>query len=675
MNVKEIVDHLFQNIAYTNQFIEIRSRIVSSLENEYEKKLDEYRDELLAYSYLLQEFSTIQSVGLLAGYSLEEIETWTQKDGISDMRTFKKHHILSRILILLFSFFSTIAISYFVLLFWVLEPVYLIPIVICLIFPICFIIWFKKWLIRDQKYSYEVCEFIISQSSSYFKKTINSFILGIFALAMGICIIFLSNVKGDEVLSQFLTSLSLVEILIFCIIKNICYNFYYHFLMGNSRVKDFKRHLLYILGFASLYWLIIGFVIGWVRGDVGSLLLIIFGVLYFGLALFYILKFRKRIPNVNLRFNKLRVSFVGTISLLTICYVSMRGDSWLLQPYINQVSAIEVTPKKIKYDEESAIYTITTQEEEFKLLQLTDIHLGGSNFSIQKDTKALQAVYKLIEYTKPDLVIVTGDLVFPLGIMSFSFNNNAPIMQFASFMRNTGIPWAFTYGNHDTESLAVLSEKEVDKLFQQLSFKNSRNLLYPYKQPDIYGRNNQIIEIRGKNDQLIQALFLLDSNSYIDKGINQYDYIHDDQVDWYKKGIQDLSDKEGRLISSMAFFHMPLNEYKEAYTLYKQNSKEVIYHFGKIGEKNEEICDSKYHSKLFEIAVELGSTKAMFCGHDHLNNIALSYKGIFLSYGLSIDYLAYPGIESKTEQRGATLITLFEDETYKVEPIHLNSIV
>jgi len=45
----------------------------------------------------------------------------------------------------------------------------------------------------------------------------------------------------------------------------------------------------------------------------------------------------------------------------------------------------------------------------------TDIHFGGSLYSIKKDTKALDAVYDLIEYTKPDLVIVTGDMTFPLG--------------------------------------------------------------------------------------------------------------------------------------------------------------------------------------------------------------------------------------------------------------------
>ena len=54
----------------------------------------------------------------------------------------------------------------------------------------------------------------------------------------------------------------------------------------------------------------------------------------------------------------------------------------------------------------------------------------------------------------------------------------------------------------------------------------------------------------------------------------------------------------------------------------------------------------------------LGSTTGVFCGHDHYNNMSLEYKGIRLTYGMSIDYLAMPGIAKDTKQRGAERITL-----------------
>lgn len=262
-----------------------------------------------------------------------------------------------------------------------------------------------------------------------------------------------------------------------------------------------------------------------------------------------------------------------------------------------------------------------------------------------------------------------------MGIMSMSFNNSAPVGQFAAFMRNIDIPWAFTYGNHDTESLATTSKRDLNELYKSLSYKTSGNLLYPYVQPDVTGRNNQLIEIRNSDGTLMQALFLIDSNAYTGEGINVYDYIHDDQVAWYAQEIERLNAKEGRTVPSMVFFHIPLQQYRTAYELYEQGSDEVKYFFGENGEKMiNKVCCSDYPSKLFDTMLELGSTKAVFCGHDHYNNMSLEYKGIRLTYGMSIDYLAMPGIEHDTKQRGAELITLYGDGGWDIRQIPLTSI-
>ena len=52
---------------------------------------------------------------------------------------------------------------------------------------------------------------------------------------------------------------------------------------------------------------------------------------------------------------------------------------------------------------------------------------------------------------------------------------------------------------------------------------------------------------------------------------------------------------------------------------------------------------------------------AVFCGHDHYNNFSIDYKGIRLTYGMSVDYLAYPGIYKEGTQRGCTIITFSPD--------------
>lgn len=51
----------------------------------------------------------------------------------------------------------------------------------------------------------------------------------------------------------------------------------------------------------------------------------------------------------------------------------------------------------------------------------------------------------------------------------------------------------------------------------------------------------------------------------------------------FKENIGRLSKQEGKLISSMAFFHIPLQEYREAYVLYESGSDRVKYFFGENG--------------------------------------------------------------------------------------------
>ena len=353
-------------------------------------------------------------------------------------------------------------------------------------------------------------------------------------------------------------------------------------------------------------------------------------------------------------------------------YRFLQKDVWLTQPYINTVPNISESTAEIAYDDDTGVYTITRHADAFRILQLTDIHLGGSITSFSNDIKALRACFDLINYTKPDLVVVTGDLSYPVGISSFSLNNTAPVMQFASFMRNTGVPWAFTYGNHDTEAMAASSKETLNDLYMSLSWKTSKNLLYPYVQPDIMGRNNQVIEIRNADGSLNSALFLIDSNAYVGEGFSKYDYIRDEQVDWYRAQVERLNAEAGRVVPSLCFFHIPLQEYATAYDLYQAGSDEVTYYFGENGEGS--ICASEYPSRLFDTAVELGSTRGFFCGHDHYNNMSLEYKGIRLTYGMSIDYLVMPGIANRTAQRGGTLITLDQDGEMTIDQIPYTSV-
>lgn len=369
------------------------------------------------------------------------------------------------------------------------------------------------------------------------------------------------------------------------------------------------------------------------------------------------------------------------IFFLSLCGIGITINGFMavqskkVQSYIESVPKIGNDDENISYDENKGIYTVQLQaNQNYKILQLTDIHIGGSRFSQDKDLLAYEAIYELVRYSNPDLIIVTGDVAYPLSIRTENFGTKNTLSQFAKFMDHLSIPWAFTPGNHDCEILGNVTQQKLNGYFEKYAYPNGGKMLYSATQPNITGLMNQIIEIKNADQTMNQLLFLIDSNSYIKTERNKYDYIHDDQVEWYESNIKEYVKNEGSPVSSMMFFHIPLEEYKKVYDLYMDNSNEVQYYFGENKEGGRKVCCSKCCSNIFEKAVELGSTKAMFAGHDHYNNISLGYKGIRLTYGMSIDYLTMHGIAKKTEQRGATLITLHPDSQFDIEQIKLKDI-
>ena len=376
----------------------------------------------------------------------------------------------------------------------------------------------------------------------------------------------------------------------------------------------------------------------------------------------------------------------------------------------------------------------------FKILQLTDTHFINSEVENKKDLStdytmrdrwAETAISDLINRADPDLIIVTGDAIFTLDILlSFTETNDnyAAFQKFAKYIDSFNIPWAFLFGNHDEEgSLHARLHGDVDEtkriLGAYLNSKDIKNCMYTNGPEEINGIGNYIINVVNRDGTTNNSLVLFDSGSYL-RGIvdeadgkayadqRKYEYVHDDQLDWYEKAIEDISRIEKKKVNSIVFQHIPMPVYQtvidaavealgenwqdtinEKWTYGKElklntSIGEIIYHGGICEEANHEVCCSfigTFHGKSFdgghefERLLKVGSTKYVFCGHDHRNTFSITYKGIRLSYGMSIDYSANgifspPIAENQTifddvNQRGGTLITLQKDSNVKVEQL------
>lgn len=324
-------------------------------------------------------------------------------------------------------------------------------------------------------------------------------------------------------------------------------------------------------------------------------------------------------------------------------------------------------------------WTFTT-DREFRVMQLTDVHIGGGFMSLKKDAMALNAIAAMVSAEKPDLVVVTGDIAYPVPFQSGTFNNKKSAEIFAALMEKLGVYWTVTFGNHDTELYSFYSREDMGDFYSDSNFKKC---LYKKGPEGISGVGNQIINVRNSQGVYTQSLYIIDSHSYTDGdflGVMwKYDNIHQDQIDWYKANVEKYNDynsdkyaelglKGDSTVKSTMFFHIPLTEFRDAWYEYANNGfadtddTKLIY--GTAGEENKVVYCGVGEDEMFETMLELGSTKGVFCGHDHKNNFSLDYKGIRLTYGMSVDYLAYPGIYKLGSQRGCTMITYSPDGSF-----------
>lgn len=339
---------------------------------------------------------------------------------------------------------------------------------------------------------------------------------------------------------------------------------------------------------------------------------------------------------------------------------------------------VEIEEQLVPEKDENGNWVFTT-DRDFKVMHLTDIHIGGGWMCYGRDKKALNAVATMITKEKPDLVIASGDIAYPVLVQAGTMNNYSGAKVFANLMESLGVYWSVTLGNHDSEPYSYFDREAVSEFY---SNENYKYCLYQAGPEDVDGYGNHIIEVKNSEGIITQAMVLIDSQAYVDDSIitslkGTYDNIHDNQVEWYEAEIRRMDDENKKIdkmadtVKTQAFFHIPLVELSDAWKEFEENdfkdTEDFKYIDGIIGEGGRRVFCGFGEDGLFEKMLELGSTKAMYHGHDHYNNLTAEYKGITFSCGYSIDYLAYIGIAEEGSQRGCTMITCKPDSTFTID--------
>lgn len=249
------------------------------------------------------------------------------------------------------------------------------------------------------------------------------------------------------------------------------------------------------------------------------------------------------------------------------------------------------------------------EDKKFKIVQFTDIHWIADSLASEE---ARERMNEVLDAEKPDLVIYTGDLIFARPADKAMRKALEPAIK-------RRIPFAVTFGNHDDEQ--DMNRKELYEFIKDMP----GNLTSTVE--GLSGVTNFVLPVKSSSGLKDAAvLYVFDSQSYSTlKHIKGYGWIKHDQVQWYIDQSKKYTEaNDGTPLTSLAFFHIPLPEYHEAV----RNEGSFL-----IGTRKENACSPEINTGLFAAMQEAGDVIGTFVGHDHVNDYAVSWKGIMLCYG------------------------------------------
>ncbi len=251
---------------------------------------------------------------------------------------------------------------------------------------------------------------------------------------------------------------------------------------------------------------------------------------------------------------------------------------------------------------------------EFKIIQITDIHLGEAedlDWGPRHDRQTWKALDAVLTAEAPiDLIILGGD---QLTANNCKENATAYYQELGDFLMPYGIPWALIFGNHDdTEFETNDGQKIPPKYLREdlLAIDQSFPLSLTRAGPEtINGTTNYVLDIYHPysiNESVMNVaaqILLLDSGGgSIEKAIT------DSQVDWVREQASKST------VPAVAFQHIPTmsHTFMESGTcvgLHDDDIDPLVYDGGIM----ESLSDAE---RFFFLAV----------GHNHGNDYCCPYN-------------------------------------------------
>ncbi len=301
----------------------------------------------------------------------------------------------------------------------------------------------------------------------------------------------------------------------------------------------------------------------------------------------------------------------------------------------------------------------------FRIMQIADTQESAE---VAVDT--IRFISAALDKEKPDLVIFTGDQIkgYSSSFQGQKGKENVKkvIKALIAPLEQKGIPFAITFGNHDSDS--ALSNNEQFEIY-----KESPMFVYADGASDD-DKATYCLEIKDNSSNVKRLVYLFDSHTKDPDG--GYSAVQPYQLDWYR-GIRDSYDNP---LPSIAFQHIPTPEYFDVIKRVKRFTKGCVRAYG--NHKNEwyvldpENCNTHdfmgetpaapfNNTGEIDAFLEKKEVEGLFVGHDHNNSFIADYKCIKLGYTQGCGFNVYgPGLN-----RGVRILDLNEDGGFESKTV------
>ena len=333
---------------------------------------------------------------------------------------------------------------------------------------------------------------------------------------------------------------------------------------------------------------------------------------------------------------------------------------------------VSAADKKLKFSSDGT----------FRIMQIADFQDTDTT-----NADSLAFLDKALQKYKPDLVVFSGDQIRD-GISGATVERlKTALYNQLKPLEDKGIPFIFTFGNHDRDYISIFPMEEQAAYYRSFSncYANADGI-------DGGTYNTVIYKKDGKTPAL--NIYMMDTQHWNGRGDTSG--VTPEQVQWYIDTSNSLKKLNGgNVIPSLVFQHIPVKETYQLLKIVPSDTPGAIK--GKftsdyyildenadwLGDRNvmREVPASEHPSKTtgqYEAWLQQGDIIGAYFGHDHINTfVGRTAEGIILGYCGGFGFATYgdPGeryaaiyVFNENDIENYTRSTVYYTETITYEP-------